>query len=209
MTPTPYYDDGQTTIYCGDCRDILPTLEAVDLVLTDPPYGLGDKWKGKRDNVWKLDRAEVMEWDGKTSDVVTSLPAIASNCIIWGGNYYPLPPVRGWLAWDKMQKHSGSEFELAWTNLSIPTRTFRLSRVEAYSKGKVHPTQKPISLIDWCLTFTPNAQSVLDPFMGSGTTIVAARKVGRRAIGIELEEKYCEIAVRRLQQAVLPLEIAS
>lgn len=207
--PKPYYERDGITIYHGDCREILPAIErkSIDLVLTDPPYGLGDKWKGKRDSVWKLDRAEVMAWDGDTSAIVTTLPDLAHACIVWGGNYYAMPPVRGWLAWDKMQKHSGSEFELAWTNLPIPTRTFRMSRVQAYSKGKQHPTQKPVKLIEWCLSFAPNAQTILDPFMGSGTTLVAAKNMGRRAIGIELEERYCEIAVRRLQQSVLPLEI--
>ena len=127
--------------------------------------------------------------------------------IVWGGNYYNLPPVRGWLAWDKIQEHSSGHFELAWTDLDIPTRSFRMSRVEAYSKmNKAHPTQKPVQLMCWCIGLAGNPQSILDPFMGSGTTLVAAKNLGRKAIGIEIEEKYCAIAVDRLRQGVLLTE---
>jgi site-specific DNA-methyltransferase (adenine-specific) len=204
MSLSPYYSDEAVTIYHGDCREILPTLEPVDLVLTDPPYGLGDKWRGKADHVWKLDRESVLDWDGQTSDAVLGLPGLGRNCIVWGGNYYALPPVRGWLAWDKMQRHSGSDFESAWTNLDIPARTFRMCRAQAYTNGKDHPTQKPIELFRWCIGLVgPSAQTILDPFMGSGTTLRAAKDLGRRAIGIEIKERYCEIAAKRLAQGSL------
>lgn len=208
--PEPYYEQDGITIYHADCRDILPLIEpgSIDLVLTDPPYGLGDKWQGGTKE-WHTDYGEVKSWDYAVSCVVPSLPSLSRASVIWGGNYYPLPPVRGWLAWDKMQKHSGSDFELAWTNLDIPTRTFRMCRAQAYTNGKEHPTQKPLELMRWCFQFTPFAQTILDPFMGSGTTLRAAKDLGRKAIGIEIEERYCEIAVKRLQQSVLPLEMVS
>lgn len=201
----PYWTDGKRTIYHGDCREILPTLGKFDLLLTDPPYGLGDKWIGDR---WATDGGKlwsdgVPDWDKSTFDGIETIEA--RNRIIWGGNYYSLPPVNSWLVWDKVQKHSGSEAELAWSDLSIPVRVFRMSRVEAYcgEHGKVHPTQKPLALMRWCISFAPNAKTILDPFMGSGTTLLAAKLEGLEAVGIELSEKYCEAAVKRLQQNTL------
>jgi DNA modification methylase len=207
--PTPYYDDGKgIVIYHGDCRDILPHLPKVDLVLTDPPYGLGKRLTGGSHGEWSGGFTISPEWDHETisKDCIQQILALANHAIIWGGNYYDLEPVRGWLAWDKMQDHSSGHFEMAWTTLDIPTRSFRLSRCEAYSQmNKEHPTQKPLDLMKWCLNFLPKSQTILDPFMGSGTTLRAAKDLGRQCIGIEIEEKYCEIAARRLGQEVLDL----
>ena len=201
----PYYEQDGITIYHGDCREILPALPKVDLVLTDPPYGLGDRLEGGSGE-WSGGFGEgAPGWDTQTCEdgILLAVP-LGSKAIVWGGNYYPLPICRGWLAWDKMQNHSSGHFELAWTNLDIPTRSFRLSRVEAYSRmGKQHPTQKPVSLLKWCCGLAGDPNTILDPFMGSGTTLVAAKLEGRKAIGIELEEKYCEIAAKRLAQGVL------
>ena len=203
----PYYEQDGITIFHGDCREILPTLEKVDLVLTDPPYGLGDKWGG--DSLgWSSCAGKLWdhqpEWDAKTADF--DFVSLGKNAIVCGGNYYSFTLTNTWLGWDKMQKHTGSEAELAWTTLSQPVRVFRMSRVEAYcgKEGKSHPTQKPLDLIKWCLSFVPEAETILDPFMGSGTTLRAAKDLGRQAIGIEIEEKYCEIAANRLRQSVLP-----
>jgi DNA modification methylase len=108
------------------------------------------------------------------------------------------------MCWDKAQEFSGADFELAWTTLNSPSKTFRMSRVEAYgSTPRLHPTQKPEKLISWCLAQAPDAKSVLDPWAGSGTTLVAAKLRGLRAVGIEINEDYCKIAVERLRQGVL------
>ena len=100
-----------------------------------------------------------------------------------------------------MQEHTGAHAEMAWTNLDKPVRTFRYARAQLASEGKEHPTQKPLPLMKWCLGFLPDAQTILDPFMGSGTTGVAAVQMGRDFIGIEREERYFEIACRRIEQA--------
>jgi len=211
----PYYEDAKAgiVIYHGDCREVLPTLTGIDVVVTDPPYGLGDKWGDGRlgwsspgirghGKLWR----GTPEWDRYTSDAaVGNIIGLDVPTVIWGGNYYDLPPTNAWLIWDKIQKHTGSEAELAWSNLSQPVRVFRMSRLEAYCgrDGKQHPNQKPLALLKWCLKFLPNAETVLDPFMGSGTTLRAAKDLGRKAIGIEIEERYCEIAANRLRQEVL------
>jgi len=208
----PYYDDGKgIKIFHGDCREILPSLSHVDLILTDPPYGLGDKWQGGGGggkSSWRFDPAEAQKWDGKTVDCVLSLPAMAHECIIWGGNYYNLPPSRCWFVWDKKQPDTWTtaQAELAWSSLDRPTRVYRMAQCEAHGEmgHKAHPTQKPLTLMTWCLKFTstPVGGLILDPFMGSGTTLRAAKDLGMNAFGIELEEKYCEIAARRLEQEV-------
>jgi DNA modification methylase len=124
--------------------------------------------------------------------------------IVWGGNYYSLPAARGWLVWDKVQRFSGADAELAYTNLDIPVRIYRLSRIDAHQnleRGKEHPTQKPIVLMEWCLSFIPDAKTILDPFMGSGTTGVACMRLGRQFIGIEREARYFEMACQRIENA--------
>lgn len=198
---------GDATLYLGDCRDVLPTLGPVDAVVTDPPYGLGDKWNGgggRGRSSWTFLPEEAKSWDSSTIDVVPSLINMAGEIIIWGGNYYALPPARCWLIWDKKQPDTFTtgQAELAWTNLDKPIRTYRLSQVEAYcnAEDKEHPTQKPLSLMAWCLKYI-SADVILDPFMGSGTTGVACAKMGRRFIGIEIEPKYFDIACRRIEDA--------
>ena len=209
MTPSPKIEalsDG-VTLYLGDCREILPTLGKVDAVVTDPPYGLGDKWKGgggSKKSSWKFDPSEAMGWDGATVASVLDLPNIAGEVIIWGGNYYALPPSRCWLVWDKKQNDQWTtgQAELAWTSIDRPVRVFRLAQCEQANEGaKDHPTQKPLSLMVWCLKWI-DARTIVDPFMGSGTTGVACAKLGRKFIGIEISEKYFDIGCRRISEVL-------
>ncbi len=197
----PYYDRNGITIYCGDCRDILPLLPKVDLVLTDPPYGIDIANNPFRQKFQKQD------WDLLPVDsiLLDNIRAKSTDSVIWGGNYFDLPPRKGYFVWDKLQPQdfSSAMCEMAWSSLDMPAKIYRKWCV-AYEK--YHPTQKPDCLMEWCIGFFPNAQTVLDPFMGSGTTLVAAKKLGRKAIGIEIEERYCEIAVKRLSQEVMNLK---
>lgn len=196
---------GNARLILGDCRDILPTLEKVDAVVTDPPYGLGDKLDGAGDSSqWGLLYGEgAPPWDKEiATDALNAAMQKGFWQIVWGGNYYALPPMRCWLLWDKMQEHTSGHAEMAWTNLDKPVRTFRYARAQLASEGKVHPTQKPEPLMRWCINHLPqDAQTILDPFMGSGTTGVAAMQMGKSFIGIEREPKYFEIACRRIEDA--------
>lgn len=211
----PYYQDEQCTIYNADCRKVLPWMDRFDLLLTDPPYGInyGKLMKGKGDgnggldgNRWK--HYEDFDWDENRPEpyVIQMLLSVADVSIIWGGNYFAdcLPPSMGWLVWNKCQRaFSLADFEMAWTSQRVAARAFDLSRPEALKDGRRHPTQKPVALMKWCLGRVPDAKTVVDPYMGSGTTILAAKLEGRQAVGIEINEKYCESAAKRLEQGVL------
>ncbi|SCB51767.1 site-specific DNA-methyltransferase (adenine-specific) [Bradyrhizobium yuanmingense] len=190
------------TLYLGDCREILPTLGKVDAVVTDPPYGIGYAaqpivGKGKtRSNHEKRD------WDDSPVDLAPVL-AIDAPKIIWGGNYYDLPPTRGWLSWFKPDAPpSLSHFELAWTSLDRTSKQYAWSIAATNAERVGHPTQKPLELMKWCLGFVPDAKLILDPFMGSGTTGVAAVRLGRMFAGIEREPKYFELACKRISDAL-------
>jgi len=139
-------------------------------------------------------------WDDEPADM-SWLPGYGVPAIVWGGNYFDLPPTRCLLVWDKNNDgRDFAEFEMAWTNLDSVARIFRM-RPMGMDGGKVHPTQKPIELMRWCVDKVPSAQTVLDPFMGSGTTGIAAVKLGRRFIGIEIDQRYFDIACRRIEDA--------
>jgi site-specific DNA-methyltransferase (adenine-specific) len=205
MALTPYYDDGNgIVIYHGDCREILPQLPKVDLVLTDPPYGIGfaaqpTKWQ-------RMKGQDKESWDDMTFTDVDAILSAGKECIVWGGNYYNLPISRGWLCWLKPDAPpSMGNFELAWTSRDQNTKHISCSISSTNPERVGHPTQKPLAVIAWCLSFFPDSKTILDPFMGSGTTLRAAKDLGRKCIGIEIEEKYCEIAVKRLGQEVLAL----
>ena len=188
--------DGQVRLILGDCRDVLPTLGKVDAVVTDPPYGIGAA-RGSHSNL-KMDNED---WDDAPADI-SCLPKVPS--IIWGYNYFNLPPSRCFLFWDKHPvPPSYAAGELAWTSLDKNAAKW-CGRVgdEVPVKHRSHPTQKAIGLMKWCISFLPDAKTILDPFMGSGTTGVAAVKLGRRFIGIEISPKYFDIAVRRIQAAL-------
>ena len=199
---TPYYEHAGITIYHGDCREVLLLLRPCDLLLTDPPYGIyacGGKW-GHKDS---------LQWDKAPVTNIDAVRAFGMNQIIWGGNYYNLPPSRGWLVWWKRDSvQSAADVELAWTSYDMNARLIDHTIAATRESGERvdHPTQKPERVMRWSLGFAREAQTVIDPFMGSGTTLVAAKLAGKQAIGIEIEERYCEIAAKRLAQEVLPLE---
>jgi site-specific DNA-methyltransferase (adenine-specific)/modification methylase len=191
---------GDAVLYLGDCREILPELERVDAVVTDPPYGISIT----RSNRISVSRGFGGEcWDDAPADAETLQAAIQSApaAIIWGGNYFDLPPTRCVLVWDKQNEgRDFADLELAWTNIDAVARIHRF-RPMNMDGGKEHPTQKPERLMRWCLDQVPGARTILDPFMGSGSTGVAAIKLGRKFIGIEIEPKYFDIACRRIEEA--------
>lgn len=204
-----YHEQDGIRIFCGDNREILPMLGEYDLMLTDPPYGI---------SVTKMTLGNAHQKPKSTGDW-DSAPAAAETLalarskarlqIVWGGNYLNLPATGAWLVWDK--NNGASDFadgELAWTNLGTPLRILKVHWCGSApkweeTKGKVHPTQKPLGLMRLCLDKADDAKTILDPWMGSGTTLIAARDKGLKADGIEINEQYCEAAKQRLSQGVL------
>lgn len=210
----PYYDKDGITIYRGDCREILPTLPKCDLLLTDPPYGINHPTnfltRGRSKVAECRDYPPVFD-DDKPFDPRWLL-GVCDKHILWGANYFAdkLQSVSGWLVWDKERPDALDQAtcELAWTDCVKGVRRIRHLWHGMCRDGMddlFHPTQKPVAVMRWCMStrWTEKCNSILDPFMGSGTTLVAAKLLGRRAIGIEIEERYCEIAVNRLRQGVL------
>lgn len=206
--PTPYYDHAGITIYHGDCLEIVPTLGGFDLLLTDPPYGIGEhggacRTRGRPGYA----KHANLGWDTARPEpeVFSVILATAPVAIIWGGNYFAdlLPATSGWLYWRKMMGGDFSDGELAWTSRNAALREFTKC-----PKGinKQHPCEKPIELFKWCIGLAGDVQTILDPFAGSGTTGRAAKDLGRKATLIEREERYCEIAANRLSQEVLPFD---
>lgn len=198
---------GDATLYLGDYREILPTLGKFDAVVTDPPYGIdyGKAGGFSQSSGWKDWRGKA-EWDESrpARDTFDAMRAISGDQIIWGGNYFTdyLPPVMRWLVWDKGQRDfTLADCEFAWTSQNKAARIPSYARGKAAQDGKEHPTQKPIELMVWCLSFLPKAKTILDPFMGSGTTGVACVQVGRQFAGIEREQSYFDIACRRIEEA--------
>lgn len=202
---------GDARLILGDCREVAPTLDRVDAVLTDPPYGIGHvlgasgKGRHRHRNANKpivaddrpFDPAEWLKWP----------------CILWGANHYSsrLPHGR-WLAWNKLgvlEPWDGfSDVEFAWQNVRKSDKIFSLlwkgiCQEEKYDGGRrYHPTQKPIALMRWCIGHLPDGvTTILDPFMGSGTTGVACASLGRRFVGIECDPTYFDIACRRIEAA--------
>jgi len=199
MTPVVI---GDATLYLGDCMDILPSLSA-DAIVTDPPYGLGDKMTGgtKRFQTGEGGLKTLGAWDAKPVDNLLSiLMPVAPIQMIWGGNYYPVPESRGWLVWVKTNGvETMASVELCWTNIDMNSKHFS-HPVNGWYRD--HPTQKPIRLMNWCLSFLPLSEKIIDPFMGSGTTGIAAIQHGKKFIGIEREEKYFDSACKRIEQAM-------
>lgn len=221
----PYYQDDAVVIYNADCRDILPLIpdKSVDLVLTDPPYGI------KRDKGFEgfegfggfgapiaRRRYEDNDWDNERidEDLMYLILRASFKHIIFGGNFYTdlLPQSNHWIVWDKLQTMpTFGDCELAWTD--IPRNSVKKYLVEyngllGKEDNRYHPTQKPQKLFMRIIhDYSKPNTIILDPFLGSGTTAYCAKKLGRKCIGIEIEEKYCEIAAKRCSQTVMNLEV--
>lgn len=227
----PYFEDEWTTIYHGDMREVVAGLPPVGLVCADPPYGGGlevdyaDRFRSKAGKWWKnTDRTEQIRHvpvvgDDEPFDPAALLAIKSEHKVLWGANWYAnrLPDSGGWWLWDKRGGRRDvteadwpmGEGELAWTDAGKGVRIFRhtwFGLIRDSERGEYfHPTQKPVALMQWCIDKSKTEGVVLDPYMGSGTTLVAAKNLRRKAIGIEVDEAYCEIAARRVSQGILAL----
>lgn len=208
----PFYADEWVTIYHGDSREIMPHLKPFDLLLTDPPYGIGaDKPRGntgKNKHIKQRDYGE-QDWDSEPVQewVMHLARSLCEKQIIFGGNYYDLPPSSCLLLWDKETGDNRyADAEVAWTNLAQAVRLKRHKWHGFLRKGnerRDHPTQKPLEVMAWALKQAGEVQTVLDPWMGSGTTLRACKDAHVHCVGIEKQRKYCEIAVDRMAQTTM------
>lgn len=203
---------GDCTLYLGDCRELLPLLPKADAVVTDPPYGIKqangfDGFGGFGPPIARRKYEGNWDEDRPSADTLSKIIAAARVHVIWGGNYFTdiLPVSRKWLFWDKCQTMpTYSDGEMAWTSIDgVSTKRIVYSNngLMAREKDRVHPTQKPIEVMRWCLRQVPDAKLILDPFMGSGTTGVACVNMGRRFIGVEIDPAFFDIACRRISEA--------
>lgn len=200
---------GDAKLYLGACEEILPTLPKVDAVITDPPYGINEA-AGKNKSRTNLAVAKDYgndDWDSAppSADLIASVLAAGKWQALFGGNYFGLPATSCWLVWDKLNgANDFADCELAWTNWPKAVRriTWRWNgMLRQGNEERYHPTQKPLEVMKWVIDLCPKADTVLDPFMGSGTTGLAALSLGRKFIGIEREPKYFDIACKRIEQA--------
>jgi site-specific DNA-methyltransferase (adenine-specific)/modification methylase len=202
---------GLATLYLGDCREIAPGLERPAAVITDPPYGIGI---AKRGTVGTSKVAAVRDygkadWDNAPppADFIDWLRANSETQILFGGNFFNLPPTPCWLVWNKLNTGDFADCELAWTNMRGAVRKFDLlwnGMIRAERDiDREHPTQKPVALMRWCIeqAKVPPGGVILDPYMGSGSTGVAAMQMRHPFIGIEIEPRYFDIACRRIEEA--------
>lgn len=203
---------GPHRLILGDCMAIMPTLGRVDAIVTDPPYGINEndrKIASRGKLAAPIDYGKV-EWDAQpaSADHMAMIRAISTHQVIFGGNYFEgLAPTSCWLIWDKQNGDNDfADCEMAWTNLPKAVRRIYWRWNGMIRKGhdvRQHPTQKPVGVMEWCIGHLPKtAHTILDPFMGSGTTGVACQKLGRAFIGIEKDWDYFAIACQRVDEAM-------
>lgn len=200
---------GLATLYLADCMEVLPTLGKVDAVITDPPYGIGASAGTGKYGRLKVEAGSDLGWDMAVPsvDLLAAVIAAGHRAVVFGGNYFALPPTRNYLIWDKGAGFKGRDFaecEMAWCSWDGNARVLSydpLARGDYRGSKKEHPTQKPVSVMAWAINHAGASETILDPFAGSGTTGVAAVQMGRKFIGIEREPKYFEIACKRIEEA--------
>ncbi len=194
----------------ADCMDEKVGLPSYpdnyfQLCIVDPPYGIdwmqqiqnpntGAFWKSYENKPWDCERPSI--------DYFTELQRVSRNQIIWGGNYFAdmLMPSPCWVIWDKMQEFSGAVFEMAWTSFDSPAKAFRMSRIEAYGKGKDHPTQKPMALYRWLINhYAKQGDKILDTHVGSASSLVVYEEMGFEYVGFELDADYYRDSCKRLE----------
>jgi len=205
------FEIGEHRLLCGDSTDSdavakLMNGEKADLLLTDPPYGIGID--GQKESIAKNPKHnrkhhEFRGWDSERPDLSSFnfLRSITENQMIWGGNYFAdlLPASRGWIYWSKGQDGlTMSDGELCWTSFEKPLRAVTVNR--ASLKGSVHPTQKPVEVISFCLKYAADSLLIFDSYSGSGTTMVASHQLKRKCYGMELDPKYCQVIVDRMKK---------
>jgi len=220
---TPYYETKLGKLYHGDCLDIMPQLEPVDLVLTDPPYGVSAYASGVMGGgvLAKQSAYDATKWDSCTpnKEVFDSVFNHSQNQIVFGGNYFTnvLPPSPCWLVWDKDNgKNYFADCELAYTSFGTSVRKFKYKwqgmlqeNAGKHKEKRYHPTQKPVGLfMQILLSYAKAGWTVLDPFAGSGTTGLACERIHvHEYVLIEREEKYCEIIAKRLELETSQLKL--
>lgn len=201
---------GNATLYLGDCAEVLLIIEKVDAVITDPPYGINENSKkvASRGNMAAPKDYGHFDWDKSPppDELIELIRTKGKYQAFFGGNYFTLPPTSCWLVWDKLNGDNDfADCELAWTNWHKAVRRLQWrwnGMIRQGNEERYHPTQKPLEVMKWVIELCPKSDTILDPFMGSGTTGVAAIQMGRKFIGIEREQKYFDIACKRIEQAV-------
>lgn len=211
---------GMATLYHADLLDVLPAIQKADAVIVDPPYGIGEAAGKNRSRTKPFGSKSAMaskpvpatdygddEWDDAPLDAprLALVLAAAPRVVLWGGNYYGLPAASKWLVWDKINSGDFADCELAWTNLPGAVRMFRHmwnGMLRDSERGqRVHPTQKPVALMRWCLQQAGNPASVVDPCMGSSPVGVACVEAGIAYVGVEREQRYFDVACQRIEAA--------
>lgn len=184
-----------------DCLQYMKTLpdKRFDMIVTDPPYGLGIAANPVRQ------KHERENWDSEipNDEIFAEMFRVSKHQIIWGGNYYPLPPHKNYLIWDKQQPENFTlaMCEMAWTSFDMPAKIFRYSVQR--EGANIHPTQKPVALMRWCIAkFAEAGWSIFDPFAGVASTLVAAVELGLPAYGCEISTRYHSAGLKRVKQAV-------
>ena len=208
IAPSTCYDQCLSDVYNEDCIEVMKRYpdNYFDLAVVDPPYGLGNKLvDGGAGRNGKFDKnRDSVKWDVlPTDEYFMELMRVSKNQIIWGSNYFSMPPTRCNIIWYKMQEFSGADFELAWTSFDKASKAFKMSRVEAYSDGKIHPCQKPIKLYDWIFkNYANEGMKILDTHLGSGSSRISANKAKLNFVGCEIDKEYFDKQNKRYEDFI-------